>query len=193
MLASGKHSGHYVNKDAISTKPYVLNELAKAIADHFSRKDVQVVAAPAVGAITLGNRVAYHYGPDISAIFAEENKDGKFVFQRGYADLIQSGTKVLVVEDIVTTGKTTEAMIDVVRKLGGEMVGVGLLWNRSAKEFGGVPTYACVNQSFPTYSEEECTLCRQKVPINTKINKHGQNFIENHGEDPSKWPANLVF
>jgi len=188
ILASDNHSGHFVNKNDVSTQPYILDELAKSIADHFWGEDISVVAAPAAGAIALGNRVAAHYGRSVISVFAEQEED-RFLFHRGYARFIQIGTRVLLVEDIITTGKTTSAMIKAVSDLGGQVVGIGLLWNRNLEGLE-VPSYACVNKVFANYESENCPLCRAKVPIDTEVNKHGREFLTKYGENPASWPAN---
>lgn len=188
-LTSRRHSGYYVTKDDVSARPEVLDILAAEIADQAWGNDVEVVAAPAVGAIVLGNRVAFHYGPQVISIFAEQDGD-EFVFKRDYARFIQPGTLVLVVEDIITTGKTTKAMIRAVEALGGKVVGVGLLWNRGTEEFS-VPVFACVTRVFPTYEQKECPFCREGLPINTDVG-HGKSFLTEFGADPKNWPANNV-
>lgn len=149
--------------------------------------DVDVVAAPAVGAIVLGSRVAFRYGPKVISIFAENDRDS-FVFKRDYGRFIKPGIKVLVVEDIITSGKTTKAMIRAVEALGGEVVGVGLLWNRGTEKFS-VPIFACVTKVLPTFDRAECPFCRDAVPINTNVG-HGEDFLNEFGEDSSNWPAN---
>ena len=188
VLASGLHSGHFVSKDDVSTIPDVLEQLAHDIAEYFWETYPEVVAAPAVGAIALGNRVAENRGLLTRSIFAEQEGD-KFVFRRGYSRLIQAGTKVLVVEDVITTGKTTRAMIEAVNELGGKVVGVGLIWNRGQEDFE-VPVFACVNKAFPNFDPEKCPLCCEGIPIDTQVNKHGQEFLDKYEEDPAGWPAN---
>ena len=189
VLTSGLHSGHFVSKDLVGTLPAKLERLAATIASAFIDSGVEVVAAPAMGAIKLGDRVAPNLGDDVISVYAEQAKDGSFFFGRGFDQFIREGTRVIVVEDIITTGKTTRAVIAAVEKLGGEVVGIGLLWNRSQEEFG-VTLFACVSQNFPNYTKEECPLCRRRVPINTKANKHGVEFLGEYGEDPTEWPAN---
>ena len=188
VLTSGRHADTYINKDDVSTKPHLLNRLAETIADNFwGEADADVVVAPAVGAIALGNWVAYHYRDTLISIFVEQTADG-FAFRRGYDRYVTSGTRVLVVEDIITTGKTTRAMIEAVKSLGGEVVGIGLLWNRSTEGFE-VPVFACVSKSLLTDYAESCRLCISCVEITTDVG-HGRQFLEEHGKDPRNWPAN---
>ena len=188
VLTSGRHADTYINKDDVSTKPRLLSQLAETIADNFwGESDADVVAAPAVGAVALGNWVAYHYADRLISVFAEQTEEG-FAFRRGYERYITGGTRVLVVEDIITTGKTTKAMIEAVKFLGGEVVGIGLLWNRSTEEFEA-PVFACVSKPLLSYSAEDCQLCKDCVEITTDVG-HGRQFLEEHGKDPRNWLAN---
>lgn len=188
VLTSGRHTETYINKDAINIRPHLLSLLAKEIAEAFlGEADAQVVAVPAVGAIALGNWVAYHYREDVIAVFAETTVDG-FDLRRGFDRFITKGTRVLLVDDIITTGKTTRAMIETVMSLGGEVVGLGLLWNRSTEDFR-IPVFACVNEVLPTEDAQKCVLCQDSVSIGTDVG-HGAEFMEEYGIDPRGWPAN---
>jgi len=86
-------------------------------------------------------------------------------FQR----LIREGTKVLVVEDLVSTGATLELLIDLVEQMGAHVVGVGCLWRRTSVELNGKPVFSLVSRDFPTYSPEDCPLCRRGVPLNEEF------------------------
>ncbi len=195
VFTSGKHSGIYINKDMVSRVPRVLCRLAEEIAFDFlkRREDIEVVAAPAVGAIPLGNWVAYYIsrarGRDVNSIYAEE-VNGEFQFGRTYETFIASGTPVLIVEDIITTGKTIRLMLDLVQRLGGTVVGVGLLWNRSQENLDlEVPLYTLVTRSLPVFNPEICKLCQERTRIDVRVG-HGREFLTEYGEDPAGWPAN---
>jgi len=188
VLVSKLHSGHYVSKDLAGVLPRKLTQVARAIADNFRDAGIQVVAAPAVGAIALGSRVAEELGEDVRFVYVEQEGD-RFVLRRGFDQFIKPGTRVLVVEDIITTGKTARGTMGAVRELGGDVVGIGLLWNRSTEEFD-VPVFSFVSKAFPNYEAHECPLCKEGVPINTKVNKHGQEFLDEYGLDPKGWPTN---
>jgi orotate phosphoribosyltransferase len=188
VLTSGNHGDTYVNKDDVSTHPHELSRLAAVIAGNFwGEADAQIVVAPAVGAIALGSWVAYHYGDKMRTVFAEQTEGG-FVFRRGYERYIIEGTRALLVEDVITTGKSARAMIEAVNTRGGEVVGLGLLWNRSSEEFG-IPVFACVNKILGTYPEDNCRLCRARAEITTDVG-HGRQFLDQYGEDPGGWPTN---
>lgn len=195
VLTSGKHSGIYINKDMVSSVPSVLSSLAKEIAFDFlkRREDVEVIAAPAIGAIPLGNWVAYYIsrerGRDVSSIYAEE-VNGEFQFDRTYEAFITVGTRVLIVEDVITTGKTIRLMLDLVQRLDGTVVGVGVLWNRSQENLDlEIPLYTLVTRSLPVFDPQNCQLCQEQIRVDIRVG-HGQKFLDNYGTDPKKWPAN---
>lgn len=188
VLKSRLHSGHYVSKDLAGVLPHKQRQIAVVIADHFRDAQVNVVASPAVGALTLGSRVAEELGEEVRFVFVEQEGE-RFFLGRGYDQFITPGTRVLVVEDIITTGITVRGTMGAVKELDGEVVGIGLLWNRSTEEFD-VPVFPFVAKTFPNYEVHECLLCKEGVPIDTKANKHGQEFLDEYGPDPKKWPAN---
>jgi orotate phosphoribosyltransferase len=83
--------------------------------------------------------------------------------------LIREGTKVLLVEDLVSSGTTLELLIDLVEQMGAQVVGVGCLWRRTSVELNGKPVYSLVSRDFPTYNPEDCPLCRRGVPLNEEF------------------------
>src|SRR3989344_4496013 len=109
VLTSGRHIGRYINKDCVSAYPKILDILAKNVAKNFETLKIDVVASSATGAIAFGNRVAEHLGSKINSIYAEQVGD-KFVFRRNYSEFVKSKTRVLIIDDIVTTGRTTRSM-----------------------------------------------------------------------------------
>src|SRR3972149_6659494 len=128
VLTSGRHIGRYINKDFVSAYPRILDSLAKTVAKNFRSFKVDVVASSATGAIVCGNRVAEHLGRGINSIYTEQI-DNKFVFRRNYSKFVKPKTRVLIIDDIVTTGRTTRSMIKAVKNLGGVVVGIGLIWD----------------------------------------------------------------
>ncbi|MBN2585503.1 phosphoribosyltransferase [Patescibacteria group bacterium] len=186
VLTSGKHSDLYVNKDG--AYPYVvqISMMCKIIAEHFPNWSIEVVAAPALGGIALGQWVAYHLAErSIVAIrapfsvYAEKSNDGQtFEFRRGYNTLI-SGKRVLVVEDILTTGGSVAKVIAAVHKLGGVVVGVGALCNRggvTAEALGVPKLYSVTSLSADAWEEADCPLCSGDVPIDTDVGK-GREYL----------------
>ncbi|MFA4937421.1 MAG: phosphoribosyltransferase family protein [Patescibacteria group bacterium] len=107
-------------------------------------------------------------------------KKKRFVFKRGYDKMIP-GSTILVVEDIITTGGTVKGVLEVVRQLDGKIVGVGALCNRGglkAEDFGDIGRFkSLVNFQLESWPEEECPMCRDKVPVNTEVGK-GNDFLQ---------------
>lgn len=119
------------------------------------------MAGPTTGGIIVAYEVARQLG--LRGIFAERHTKGR-VFQRGFT--ITPGERVLVVDDVLTTGGSIHEVIAEVRRKGAEIIGVGVLIDRSqgAIDFG-VPLFSCCQISIPTYSPEDCPLCAAKVPL----------------------------
>ena len=161
LLTSGRHSPVYVEKFNVLQRPRYAEQLCKMIADHFRDQNVEVVAAPAVGAIIIAYEVARQLGG--RSIFAER-EEGNWVFRRGFA--LSPGERTLVVEDVVTTGGSVEQVLSVVRGHGAQVVGVGILVDRliSPVDFGA-PLFSCHRVSLPTYTPDECPLCAKGLPV----------------------------
>ena len=182
VYTSGQHGSSYVNKDAVYPHTGEISRLCRAIAEKFSQTGVEVVAAPALGGIILSQWTAHHLseldGRNVLAVYAEKSGDG-FVIQRGYDKLI-SGKKVLVVEDILTTGGSVKKVVETVRALGGQVTAVAALCNRggvTAEGLGNLPElFALVNLQLEAWDEKECPLCAKNVPVNTSIGK-GREFL----------------
>ncbi len=178
---SGRHGEAYVNKDALYTSTEDTSSVCKLIAEHFASAAIDVVAGPTVGGVILTQWVAHHStfrpsGQRPAAIYAEE-VDGLRVFRRGYADFIP-GRRVLVVEDILTTGGSARKVVDAVRAAGGEVVGLGALCNRggiTAETLGVPELYALTALPLGSWDAADCPLCRAGVPINTKVGKGGKS------------------
>lgn len=190
VFTSGRHGDTYINKDAIFPHTHATNELCRGIALQFDGKGVEVVVAPEKGAIAMEQWVAYWLqkwnvrtgAPEILGVYAEKEGDG-FVFRRGHDELVRD-KKILVVEDLLTTGGSAKKTVDAVRAIGGTVIGVGALANRGGvtKEDIGVPELvALANPQLHDYAENECPLCKQGVPINTEVG-HGKKFLERQGQ-----------
>jgi orotate phosphoribosyltransferase len=161
LLTSGRHSGSYLEKFLVLQWPKYTEQLCRMIAAQYRRKGVQVVAGPTTGGVVLAYGVARHLG--VRGIFAERSEDGR-AFRRGFT--INPGERVLVVDDVLTTGGSLREVVDEVRRLGGEIVGVAVLVDRSsgAVDFG-VPYSSLLHLEIPTYAPEECPLCAKDVPL----------------------------
>jgi orotate phosphoribosyltransferase len=131
------------------------------IAVHFRNQDIQVVAGPTTGGIILAHEVARQLG--VRSLFAEKEGTER-VFRRGFN--IGPGERVLIVDDILTTGGSIREVMEAVTKLGGNVIGIGVLVDRSEKKSSfGVPLFSCHRAMTPTYTSQDCPLCATRVPL----------------------------
>ena len=137
LLTSGLHSPHYVEKFNVLQHPKYTEQLCRAMAEKFKDADIETVVGPVTGGIILAHETAKAL--DARAIFTER-VDGKMTFRRGFK--LHDGERVLIVEDIVTTGGSIKEVIDVVKANGGVPVAVSMLVDRSGGKvnFGDVPS-----------------------------------------------------
>ncbi|MBM3857465.1 MAG: phosphoribosyltransferase [Verrucomicrobia bacterium] len=183
VYTSGKHGSMYVNKDALYPHTKETSALCRLIAEHFANRDIDVVVGPALGGIIPAQWIAYHLseikGNEVLCVYAEKAQDG-FVIKRGYDKFIP-GKNILVFEDNLTTGGSIKKVIEVVRQLGGNVIGLGAFCNRGniqPADIGGIPElFSLVNITMDAWDPEDCPLCKQGVPINTSVGK-GREFLE---------------
>jgi orotate phosphoribosyltransferase len=163
LLTSGLHSPVYWEKALVIQYPEYTEKLCRMIADHYRKSGAQVVAGPTTPGIILAYETARQLG--LRGIFAERDESGGGrVFRRGFQ--ITPGEKVLIVDDILTTGGSVNEVIAAVKKLEGDIVGVGVLVLRSAREPDfGVPFYACHRTEVITYQPNQCPLCAKGIPL----------------------------
>lgn len=182
VYKSGKHGSAYVNKDAVYPHTKITSDLCREIAREFAFDDVEVVIAPAIGGVILMTWTAAHLSGlgnrDVLGVYAEKDGDG-FVIKRGY-DKLLAGRRVLVVEDLLTTGGSVKKVIEETRAIGGNVVGLAVLCNRggvTSQDVGGVPKFfALTNVKLDAWDEADCPLCKQGVPINIEVG-HGREFL----------------
>ena len=162
LLTSGLHSPHYVEKFNVLQHPKYTEKLCQAMAEKFKDANIETVVGPVTGGIILAHETAKAL--DARAIFTER-VDGKMTFRRGFK--LHEGERVLIVEDIVTTGGSIKEVIDVVKANGGLPVAVSMLVDRSDGKvsFGDVPSTALLHMNVETYKPEDCPLCKNNVPI----------------------------
>ena len=159
-LSSGLHSENYLQCALVLQYPDIAGKMSAVLGAKFSTKP-DVVVGPALGGVTLAYEVARALG--VRGIFTER-QEGKMVLRRGFS--IKPGEKVLVCEDVVTTGGSTKEVIDVIKELGGVVVGVGSIIDRSDSPVNfGVPFHSLAKVSVNTYKEEECPFCKKGIPI----------------------------
>lgn len=161
-LTSGLHSPHYVEKFNVLQLPHETEKLCKAIAEHFKDANIETVVGPVTGGIILAHETGKALGT--RAIFTER-VEGKMTFRRGFN--LHEGERVLIVEDVVTTGGSVREVIDVVKEFGGVPVAVTMLVDRSGGKatFEGVPNFALLHMDVETYEPENCPLCAKGIPL----------------------------
>jgi len=162
LLASGLHSPVYWEKFRVLESPHYTEQLCRMIADHFRKQNIEVVAAPTTGGIILAFETARQLG--VHGIFAEREGATERVFRRGFS--VNPGERVLIVDDILTTGSSISQVMAAVTKQGGTVIGIGVLVDRSeqGEEFG-VPLFSCLRSITPTYSPKDCPLCAKNIPL----------------------------
>jgi len=161
LLTSGLHSPLYVEKFQVLQYPEHTAALCKALAERFIQDNVQLVIGPMTGGILLAHEVGKNLGT--RAIFTER-ENGRMTLRRGF--VIKPGERVLIVEDIITTGGSVQEVVDVVRAHGGIPVGAGILVDRSGGTIDfGIPHQALLHLTVETYSAEACPLCAKGQPI----------------------------
>ncbi|MFQ5933725.1 MAG: orotate phosphoribosyltransferase [Dehalococcoidia bacterium] len=161
LLTSGLHSPIYLEKFRIFQFPHYTQRLCGMIADHYRQMEVEVVAGPALGGIILAYEVARQLRS--RCIFAERVGDER-EFRRGLS--IATGEKVLVVDDILSTGGSVLEVLEAVKKAKGEVVGAGVLIDRTAGKIElGAPLYSCYQLEVPAYRSEECPQCAAGEPL----------------------------
>lgn len=161
-LASGLHSPIYWEKFQVLQFPDYTEQLCRMITSHFRKQGIQVVAGPTTGGIILAFEVARQLG--VRGIFAEKEGDSRRTFQRGFR--IDSGERVLIVDDILTTGNSIREVMTAVTNQGGIIVGVGVLVDRSEQKVDlGAPFFSCLRSITPTYQPQNCPLCAAQIPL----------------------------
>jgi orotate phosphoribosyltransferase len=160
-LTSGLHSPGYMQCALVLQHPQHAEALGRLIADRVRHLRPTVVLSPALGGVVIGQEVGRALG--VRAIFAER-QDGKLSLRRGFT--LEANDRVLVVEDVMTTGGSTRETIDVAKAAGGQVVGAASIVNRSggALQFD-VPYDALLEIALPTYEPDTCPLCAEGRPV----------------------------
>jgi orotate phosphoribosyltransferase len=160
-LSSGLHSGKYLQSALVLQYPEFATQLGEALGARVRHLQPTVVMSPALGGIVIGQEVGRALG--VRATFAER-QDGTLTLRRGFS--VSAEDRVLVVEDVITTGGSTRETIRVAEALGAQVVGAAAIIDRGAE--GGrlhVPTQALVRLEVPTYAPDACPLCAEGRPV----------------------------
>lgn len=164
LLSSGLHSGDYLQCALYLAHPRRAARAGNLLAEAISAAGLEpeIIVAPAMGGLIIGHETARAL--DLPFIFTER-ADGEMVLRRGFG--LGQGQRVVVVEDVVTTGRSTREVIEILEGLGAKIVGVASMVNRSTAEqpFSPLPSRALLEADFPAWPADECPLCRDDVPI----------------------------
>lgn len=161
LLTSGRHSNIYFQCAKVLQHPEYTELLCSKIADNFKNQLIDTVIAPAIGGIVVGQEVARILKK--RSIFAER-EDKKLSLRRGFS--LAEGEKVLVCEDVVTTGGSVFEVIDIVKSYGAEVVGIGFIVDRSNGQVNfRYPQFSTMQIEAVSFTAEECELCKKGIEL----------------------------
>jgi len=161
LLSSGLHSDAYLEKFRIFERPFLHSRLIQELLSRFSGQAIETVLAPALGGVIMAAEAARQL--KIRAVFAEK-EEGKLTLRRGFS--LKQGEKVLIVDDIITTGGSVKESLEIARSAGVEIVGIGVLADRSGGKVNfGIPHIALMNLSLPVYQPDNCPICAKGIPL----------------------------
>jgi len=160
-LTSGLHSASYFQCAKVLQFPKYAETLSKLIVDFFAEEKIETVISPAIGGIVVGQEVGRQLG--VKTIFSER-QEGKMKLRRGFS--LEKDEKVLVCEDVVTTGGSVFEVIELVKSYEAIPVGVGFIVDRSnGKVNFGVSQFSCMKMDVQAFQPEECQLCQDRIEI----------------------------
>jgi len=160
VLTSGLHSALYLQCALVLQHPREAVAFGQGIAEHFQTENIQTVASPAIGGLIIGHEVARALG---ARFIWTERENGKMVLRRGFS--VSSGERVLVVEDVVTTGGSTRETVAALRSQGASVIGAASIIDRSSGQADvGVPRIALATLDVPSVDPAVCEACKRGEP-----------------------------
>jgi orotate phosphoribosyltransferase len=179
LLPSGQHTTEYIEKTLVTTEPSFTEGLGAVIAKHFAQWPIDVVLSTGPGALILSHCVARAHPSRPTVMYGTKGVSGgkrRVSLPAEFHRLIRPATKVLIVEDLISSGTTVRLLSDLVESLGGQIMGIGALWRRTKKtEIGGKPIFSLVSRDFPTYTPEACPLCKKGAQLNQEFVKRREH------------------
>ncbi|MFH1797982.1 MAG: orotate phosphoribosyltransferase [Candidatus Omnitrophota bacterium] len=162
-LSSGLHSPAYLQCALVLQNPALSARLCSVLAGKFQDTMPDIIVGPAMGGIILAYEMARVFSA--RAVFTERNKEGNMELRRGFK--IFPENKVLIAEDVLTTGKSVKEVLSLLKKEGVKPIGIASLVDRNSGpiDFEGIKTKSLIRVDIPTFKEEECPLCREGLPI----------------------------
>ena len=155
LLSSGKHSNRYVQCAKVLRFPEYAEQVLSTVVEQIKDLDIDLVVGHAKGGVI----VSYELGRQLNkeTVFTER-KDGVMELRRGFE--VKPGAKIIIAEDVVTTGKSTIETKEALEKLGGEVIGVACIANRTSKDIG-MPIYSAIKIDIQVHDADECPLCKE--------------------------------
>lgn len=192
VYTSGKHGSVYIRKDRLFPHTELTSFVCSLIAKKMKNRNIEVVVGPALGGIVLSQWTAHHltklYKKEVLSVFTEKANDEQGdrkvfdrvqMFKRGYDSLVK-GKRVLVVEDLTTTGASVLKVVKRTREAKGKVVCVYVLVNRNPEAVNSklmnAPFESLSEFEADAYEEKDCFLCNNNVPINTEVG-HGKEYL----------------
>ncbi len=161
QLRSGLHSNQFFQAALLLQYPDKAEKACRQLAEAFKGQKIDCVISPAVGGLIVGQELARALG--VRAIFADK-EDGNLVLKRGFS--IRPGEKVVVAEDVVTRGGRVQQTIDLARGLGADIVGIGVIVDRSAGQASfDVPMHSLIQLDLATFEPDTCPLCKEGAQL----------------------------
>ena len=161
LLTSGRHSDVYFQCAKVLQYPKYVEMLCSLIAENFKSSEIDTVIAPAMGGLVVGQEVARQLNKRF--IFAER-EDKKLSLRRGFT--IEENEKLLICEDVVTTGGSVFEVIDIVKSNNAKVAGIGFIVDRSnGKVNFGHPQFSTFKMEVVSYLPEECPMCKENIPV----------------------------
>ncbi len=159
LLSSGRHSDKYCQCAKLLQYPDKAEIVLREVADKLKEIDFDIVVGPAMGGIL----VAYELGRQLGkpAIFTER-ENGNMSLRRGFE--IKQGQKVIITEDVITTGKSYKETKEVIERLGGEIIAIACIVDRSNHINEELPIYSAVRLNIESYEKDGCPLCKKNIP-----------------------------
>jgi orotate phosphoribosyltransferase len=187
LLPSGHHTSEYIEKTLVTTEPSFTEGLGAVIAKHFAQWPVDVVLSTGPGALILSHCVARAHPSRPVVVYGLKgvlHGKRKVTLPVEFQRLIRERTKVLLIEDLVSSGSTLSLLSNLVEQLGAQVVGVGCLWRRTTVALDDKPVFSLVSRDFPTYSADDCPLCRKGVPLNDEFVRRRSHRKPSSVEEP---------
>lgn len=162
LLTSGKHSDRYLQCAKIFQDTKYSEVLCKDLAQKFKDNEIDLVVGPAVGAVIMAYEVSRQLG--VRNFFTERDNNGKMTLRRNFE--IKKGERVLVVEDVVTTGGSVKEVLELLKESDAEVVGVGSIVDRTGGKIDfGYPYKSVLSVDVLAYEASDCPLCKEGLPI----------------------------